>query len=265
MVLLVYILGFTFIGSIASLIGGIILLAKEKLAVRISHFLSAFAAGALLGTAFLDLLPEGVKESEHLFAETGVEINVFIWTLVGFLTFFVLERAIHWSHHHQIKEGEFSRDTPKAIVPLIIIGDSVHNFLDGVVIASTFLVSIPLGIITSLAVAAHEIPQEIGDFGILLHKGVKRAKVLWLNMLSASVSMIGALLTFWFGGSIETVIPIFLSLAAGFFIYIAAADLIPEIHNRENRSIALTETLLLILGIIIVWVSIVHLEGFIAH
>lgn len=264
MELLAYILAFTFIGSIASLIGGIVLLFKEKFASRISHLLSAFAAGTLLATAFLDLLPEGVKEAEHLFESTGIEINVFAWTVVGFLVFFVLERAIHWSHHHQVEQGEFNRRGPKAIIPLIIIGDSVHNFLDGVVIASTFMVSIPLGIVTSLAVAAHEIPQEIGDFGIMLSKGIKRGKVLWFNFLSALVSVMGALLTYWFGSSIETIIPIFLSIAAGFFIYIAAADLIPEIHNQEKRTIALIETLLLILGIIIVWLSIIFLEGFIA-
>lgn len=265
MELFFYIIIFTIIGSIASLVGGIILLYKENFAARISHLLSAFAAGALLATAFLDLLPEGVEEAEHLLQETGIGINVFAWTIVGFLVFFVLERAIHWSHHHQIKEVEFNRKTPKAIVPLIIIGDSVHNFLDGAIIASTFFVSIPLGIITSLAVAAHEIPQEIGDFGILLHKGIKRAKVLWLNVLSAAVSLVGAVATFFLGDSVEMVIPVFLSLAAGFFIYIAAADLIPEIHNQDKRTLALTETLLLILGVMVVWLSIVYLESFIAH
>lgn len=262
---LVYILVFTFIGSVASLIGGVILIFKEKIAIRISHLLSAFAAGALLSTAFLDLLPEGIEEAERLFKESGVEVNIFAWTIAGFLAFFVLERAIHWSHHHQIEEGEFKRRGPKAIVPLIVIGDSVHNFLDGVVIASTFMVSIPLGIITSLAVAAHEIPQEIGDFGIMLHKGLKRGKVLFFNFLSAIVAMIGALLAFWLGDSIETVVPIFLAVAAGFFIYIAAADLIPEIHNQEKKAMALTETLLLILGVVVVWLSIVFLEGFIAR
>lgn len=265
MELLAYILIFTFLGSIASLIGGIILLFKEKFAMRISHLLSAFAAGALLATAFLDLLPEGLEEADNLLQKTGIEINVFAWTVAGFLAFFVLERMIHWSHHHQIEEGEFSRKGPKAIVPLVMIGDSIHNFLDGIVIASTFMVSIPLGIVTSLAVAAHEIPQEIGDFGIMLNKGIKRGKVLWFNLLSALVSILGAILTYWFGNSIETIIPVFLSVAAGFFIYIAAADLIPEIHNQEKRSLALTETLLLILGVLVVWSSVIYLESFIAH
>lgn len=262
---LLYILIFTFIGSVASLIGGVILLYKEKIAIKVSHLLSAFAAGALLGTAFLDLLPEGIKEADHLFNDTGIRINVFLWTVIGFLAFFILERAIHWSHHHQIEEGEFKRTGPKAIVPLIMIGDSVHNFLDGVVIASTFMVSIPLGIITSLAVAAHEIPQEIGDFGLMLHMGIKRGKVLLFNFLSALVALIGALLAFWLGDSIKTVVPIFLAIAAGFFIYIAAADLIPEIHNQEKKTMALTETSLLILGVVVIWLSIVFLEGLIAN
>lgn len=265
MELLSYIILFTFIGSIASLIGGVILLYKENFATRISHLLSAFAAGALLGTAFLDLLPEALEESGHLFKKTGIETNIFVWTVLGFLIFFILERALHWSHHHQVKAGELSRKSPKAIIPLIIIGDSAHNFLDGVVIASTFMVSIPLGIITSLAVAAHEIPQEIGDFGILLNKGMKRKKVLVLNVLSAAVALVGALLTFWLGDSIETLVPVSLSVAAGFFIYIAAADLIPEIHNEDKTSLALTETLFLVLGVITVWLSVVYLEGFIAH
>lgn len=156
MSVLVYILLFTFLGSIVSLIGGIVLLAKEKLAIRISHFLSSFAAGALLATAFFDLLPEALEDAG--------EINIFLWTLIGMLTFFLLERSIHWFHHHDIHPEEKA----KPVNILIILGDAVHNFIDGMVIAATFLVDIRLGIITALAVGAHEIPQEIGDFGILL-------------------------------------------------------------------------------------------------
>lgn len=244
-------------GSVASLIGGIILLAREKIAVKISHFLSAFAAGAMLATAFFDLLPEAIEEAENL----SVSVNIFFWAFVGFLIFFLLERSIHWSHHHQVEEKFGTRIGPKSVVPLIIIGDSVHNFIDGIIIASTFLVSIPLGIVTSFAVAAHEIPQEIGDFGILLHRGMKRGQVLWINVLSALVSIMGAILTFYFGKSIENLLPIFLAIAAGFFIYIAASDLIPEIHNEERRSVALIETLMLLLGALIVWFAIFLLEG----
>lgn len=253
MSILGYILIFTFLGSIASLIGGIILLTKEKFASKISHFLSAFAAGALLATAFFDLLPEAQEEAG--------ELNIFLFALLGFLFFFLLERFIHWSHHHQTEEFEVTKKAPKSVVALINIGDGVHNFVDGVVIASTFLVSIPLGIITSFAVAAHEIPQEIGDFGIMLHHGVKRGKILFFNILSALTAMVGAILTYMYGDSIKQFLPLFLSVAAGFFIYIAASDLIPEIHHEEKRSIAFFETILLLLGVLVVWSAISLLEG----
>lgn len=252
MSVLSYILIFTFIGSIASLIGGIVLLFREKFAIKISHFLSSFAAGVLLGTAFLDLLPEALEASS--------EINLFFWTLIGLLGFFLLERFIHWFHHHGA--GEHADPNPKnrSLVSLVVIGDSIHNFIDGVVIAATFLVSIPLGIVTSLAVAAHEIPQEIGDFGILLHRGIKRNRVLVINIISAAISLLGAILTYLFKDSVIRILPIFLSLAAGFFIYIASSDLIPEIHNEEKRVVALVETLLLFVGVLVVLVSVSLLE-----
>lgn len=252
-----YIVIFTFIGSLGSLMGGIILLYKEKFASRISHFLSAFAAGAMLSTAFFDLLPEAIEEAEN----TGGEINIFLWTFLGFIIFFLLERSIHWYHHHQVDDKFGSRKGPKAVIPLVILGDSMHNFIDGVVIAATFMVSIPLGIVTSFAVAAHEIPQEIGDFGIMLKAGLKRAKVLWINIASAAVALTGAVLTYIMGESLEGLLPVFLSLAAGFFIYIAASDLIPEIHNEEKREIALIETFVLLLGAVVVWFAIFLLEG----
>ena len=126
--------------------------------------------------------------------------------------------------------------------------------------AAIFLVSIPLGIVTALAVAAHEIPQEIGDFGIMLHRGVKRGKVLLLNLVSALTALAGAILTYLLGESIESVLPTLLALSAGFFIYIAASDLIPEIHNEESRSKALVETILLLLGVLVVGIFISLLE-----
>ncbi len=246
--ILAYILLFTFLGSIVSLIGGILLLAKEKFAIKISHFLSSFAAGTLLGTAFFDLLPEA--------SEAGGNItNVFLWTLVGLLVFFLLERFIH--HHHQ---GTHPEDK-KSIVPLIVIGDTFHNFIDGVAMAATFLVSIPLGIVTSLAVAAHEIPQEIGDFGLMLHKGVARKKVLLINFCSALAALAGAILTYLAKDSIEGLLPVVLSLTSGFFIYIAVANLIPEIHNNDNKTTAFWETVMLFLGVLVVYLAISALEG----
>jgi len=239
---------------IFSLIGGIILLSKEKFALKISHFLASFAAGVLLGTAFFDLLPEAMHEGK------GLEGNIFFFTLLGIVLFFLIERFIHWFHHHE-EPHEHEKET-KSTVPLIIIGDTVHNFIDGIIIAATFLVSIPLGVITSLAVVAHEIPQEIGDFGLLLHKGLRRKRILMLNVLSASVSILGAMLTYVLGSDlVEEYIPVFLALTAGFFIYIAASDLIPEIHYEKRRGFALIETLLLISGIVVIWISVTLIEA----
>lgn len=243
-----YIIVFTFLGSVVSTIGGILLLFKERFALKISHFLSSFAAGALLGTAFFDLLPEA--------EETGGEkVNIFLWTLIGILAFFLLERFIH--HHDQ---GTHHQDN-KSVIPLIVIGDTVHNFIDGVAMAATFLVSIPLGVITSLAVAAHEIPQEIGDFGLMLHKGVPRKRVLLINLFSALAALAGAIITYMAKDQIVGLLPIALSLTSGFFIYIAAANLIPEIHNNENKKVAFWETAILITGVVMIWVMISLLEG----
>jgi len=245
---LTYILLFTFLGSIAALLGGVILLSKEKLALKISHFLASFAAGILLGSAFFDLLPDAVHEAEDL------NINAHFWTLIGIVVFFLIERFIHWFHHH---EGYHEDDDKKSksTVPLIIIGDTMHNFMDGVVIAATFLVSIPLGVVTALAVATHEIPQEIGDFGLLLHKGLPRKKIILVNILSASAAFVGAIMTYLLGNVLENYIPILLALTAGFFIYIAASDLIPEIHHEKRRGFAIIESVLLLLGIVVILIS----------
>ena len=248
-----YILIFTFIGSVLALAGGFLLLANKKIALKISHFLASFAAGALLSTAFLELLPEAAHEAEAL------ELNIFLWALGGIIIFFLLERFIHWFHHHgeyHEKHSEVSQST----VPLIVIGDTMHNFIDGVIIAATFLVSVPLGIGASIAVFAHELPQEIGDFGLLLHKGLKRSKIIVINIISASFAFLGAIITYVLGGSIENFLPIALAITAGFFIYIAASDLIPEINHEKRKGYAFWETIFLILGVLFVFLSTSFLE-----
>lgn len=243
-----YILLFTFLGSLGSLIGGLVILSKEKFALKISHFLASFAAGTLLGTAFFDLLPEATHEAEH----TGT--NIFLWALTGLLLFFLIERFIHWFHHHEDFHGE--EDEKRSTVPLIIISDTLHNFIDGIVIAATFLVSIPLGIATTFAVIVHEIPQEIGDFGLMLHKGLSKGKIIWVNIVTAAAAFAGAILTFILGEVLEPYIAIFLALTAGFFIYIAASDLIPEIHHEKRKGFAVIETLLLLAGIVLIWFAV---------
>lgn len=243
-----YILLFTFIGSLGALVGGLILLVYEKFALKISHFLASFAAGVLLGAAFLDLLPEALHEG----GKNGVD--VFLWTLLGIVAFFLLERLIHWFHHHE-EHHEHEKES-KTTLPLIIIGDTVHNFIDGVVIASTFIISIPLGIVTAIAVFAHELPQEIGDFGLMLHKGLKRKKIILVNLVSAAAAFFGAGIAYVSGDILESYIPIFLAITAGLFIYIAASDLIPEIHYEKRRKAAFFESMLLLLGTALVWVSV---------
>ena len=257
--ILSYILIFTLLGSAVSLIGGVLLLAKQKFARKISHFLSAFAAGTLLGVAFLDLLPESFEEAGHLIEEgviTG-DINIPLWVLVGVLILFIVERFIH---HHHSDHGQM--DEKKTVVPLIVIGDTLHNFADGVAIAATFLISVPLGIITTFAVAAHEIPQEIADFGLMLSRGVKAAKVLWLNILSSLAAFLGAILTYIYHEAIASFIPAVLALTAGFFIYIAASNLIPEIHSQDNKKVAFWETVMLFAGVLVIYFAISALEGF---
>lgn len=247
-----YILFFTFVGSLGALIGGLTLLSRERFARKISHFLASFAAGVLLGTAFLDLLPEALHEAE------GGSIHIFFWTLLGILLFFLLERSIHWFHHHE-EYHEHEKES-KLTVPLIILSDTVHNFIDGVVIAATFLVDINLGIITALAVAAHEIPQEIGDFGLLLHKGLSRSRIIFVNIASAAVAIAGAIMTYLLGDMLINYIPILLATTAGFFIYIASSDLIPEIHYERRKGFALIESLLLVLGVVLIAFSVSLLE-----
>ena len=253
-----YIIIFTLLGSVVSLIGGILLFIREKAVYKVAHLLASFAAGALLATAFIDLLPEAFEAAEH----SGSDVNIFTWVLLGFLFFFLIERFIYWFHHHHSPE-EHQKD--QAVVPLIIFGDSIHNFIDGVAIAASFLVSVPLGIVTTFAVAAHEIPQEIGDFGVLLHKGLKKTKVLLINLLSSLAALVGAILTYNLGEVVEGYLPVFLAITAGFFIYIAASDLIPEIHSGERTGAAYLETLTLFLGVAAVWIAILLLEPLIAH
>lgn len=243
------ILLFTSLASIGALAGGLALLAKQEFAIKISHFLTAFAAGVLLASAFFDLLPEALHEGE----KTG--LNIFAWTLAGLLLFFVAEQIIHWFHHHSEAHHEHDKES-KATIPLIIAGDTIHNFVDGVVIAATFLVDVRLGAVTALAVAAHELPQEIGDFALLLHKGLSRMKVVLINLASAAAALAGALGAYIFGNALEGYVPISLSLTAGFFIYIATSDIIPEIHYETRRPAALLKSGLLLCGVAVIYISL---------
>lgn len=254
MPLLATIIVFNFIGSIVSLIGGLLLIWKKKITEKLTPYLVAFAAGSMLSVSFFDLLPEGVENGQEL----GFKITtVFLFCLIGIVTFFLIERFILWSHHHHGKVHEETHPT----ITLLIIGDSIHNFLDGLTIAATFLVSIPLGIVTSLAVGAHEIPQEMGDFATLLSKGINRNTVIIINAASALVSFLGVITGYYFLQNTKIFIPLLLGFAAGNFIYIASSDLIPEIHSVYNKESAIKQTIFFILGIATVYLFKNLLEG----
>jgi zinc and cadmium transporter len=205
---------------------------------RLKGFLLLFvgvAVGALLGDALIHLLPEANKQ---LGAETAA-----LWALGGIFVFFILEKVLHWHHHHGIHEGktlEECVDCDEKIKPfgfLTIISDGLHNVIDGVIIAAGFLVSVEVGIATTIAVALHEIPQEIGDFGVLMHAGFSKGQALLANFLSGLSAFVGAGIVLLIGTSVEGIVPILSAVAAGSFIYIAMADLIPELHDHVQTSV----------------------------
>lgn len=206
--------------------------------------LTSFAAGVLLATAFIDLFPEAMEESNNI-------TKISTYALSGMVVFFILERFLFWFHHHH--------ETAKEINPsviLITLGDSIHNFIDGVAIASSFLISFPLGVTTAIAVAAHEIPQEIADFSVLLSQKVSKAKTLAFNGLSAITSLGGAILTYYLSAQIRSYLPYIIAFTAGMFIYIAASDLIPELHKSNiKKSNAWHQSAMLLFGIFLVVVA----------
>jgi len=243
MTTLQYVILFSLLGGVFSLIGGVLLLSKKQAADTLAKYATPFAAGALLAAVFLDLLKEGIEEA-------SVD-SVMIAALAGIVIFFLAERFLHWFHHHHQHEGSDPSRT------LIIVGDTVHNALDGVAIAAAFLVSVPVGIVTTIAVAAHEIPQEIGDFGLLLSKGMSRAKVLWVNVMSALATTVAAVITFQLGSDDRLPIGVLLGLSGGFLLYIALSDVIPEIHEKAAKHRLFDwQPVLLLLGILIVGLSI---------
>ncbi len=228
-------------GSLISLAGGIYLLYGKWGAAKLQRAAVPFAAGALLAAAFLDLLPHAYMD--------GDPKHISMVVLLAFLAFFVLERTLNWFHHHHEDGGKLhGRRSPS----LIVIGDTSHNFVDGLAIGAAFLVSPATGVITAIAVAAHEIPQEIGDFGLLLSKGVKKRNVLLINIASALVTVVAAALVFGFGGYVDLSQSMLLAAIAGFFLYIAASDIIPTIHAEPKRRVANLQTLVLLAGVVFV-------------
>ena len=229
-----------FIVSLISLIGILTLSIKVEKLKTFLIYMVAFSAGALFGDAFLHLLPEIVEEH-------GFSLTVSGFILGGIAIFFTMEKLVHWQHcHHPITEDHVH---PFAIMNLV--GDGVHNFIDGLIIGVSYIVSIPVGIATTIAVALHEIPQEIGDFGILIHGGFSKGKALGLNFLTALAAIIGAVIALTAQSYIENIELFIIPIAVGGFIYIAGSDLIPELHKEFTVKKSILQLIAFIAGILV--------------
>jgi zinc and cadmium transporter len=235
--MLLWIIGFSLLGSVGAVAGAaLFLFFPEGIRKTLVPCLISYATGTLLGAAFLGMIPAGLKLAPA-FAVTST-------VLVGMVLFFVMEKLVLWRHCH-----DSACEVHGRAAPLILIGDAFHNFVDGVVIAAAFLTSIPLGVAASLAVIAHEIPQEVGDFAILLDNGYGRTKAIILNGLSAAATLPGAVVAYFWLGEMRTAVPYILAISAASFIYIAAADLIPGLHRQVATAASLRQLVLLLAGI----------------
>lgn len=245
--MLLWIIGFSLLGSVGA-IGGASLFLSFPEGVRkvLVPCLISYATGTLLGAAFLGMIPAGLSQAPAK--------PVLAAVLVGIVAFFVLEKLVIWRHCHKA-----DCEVHSYAAPLILIGDAFHNFVDGVVIAAAFLTSIPLGIATALAVIAHEIPQEVGDFAILLDSGYSRTKALLSNGLSAITTLPGALLAYFWLTETREAVPYILAISAASFIYIATADLIPTLHRQVSLLASLRQMILLLAGI--ATIAFFHLGG----
>ena len=250
MSLLAWIIVFTLIGGVLSVAcAALLLLVPEDHHPRILPHGVSFALGALLSVAFLDLLPDALRTagSEHI-------ESLLATVLMGILGFFLLEKLLIWRHCHADHCETHSGDHfHQPAGTLIVVGDAIHNFVDGILIAAAFLTDINLGIITSLAVAAHEIPQEVGDFAILLQSGYGRGKALAYNLLSSLATMVGGILAYYSLEHIHGWLPYILALAASSFIYIAVADLIPSLHQKTTARAAFQQISLIVAGVLVIY------------
>jgi zinc and cadmium transporter len=244
---LAYIIFATFIVSLISFVGVVSLAVKDKILNKILLVLIGLSAGALMGGALLHLLPEAVEENS--------ELEVYVLVLVGFILFFLIEKVLHWRHCHK---GQCDVHT---FHYMNLVGDSVHNFIDGLIMAASYVVSLPLGITTTIAIATHEIPQEIGDFAVLLYGGFSKKKAILLNFVVALTAVMGGIVGFFISSLVENIVIYILPFAAGGFIYIAATDLVPEIRKELDMKKYMATLLVFICGILIMWATKVTFEA----
>lgn len=231
-----------FIVSLISLVGIFTLLVKEDKIKKILLFLVSFSAGALFGGAFIHLLPEAIEEF-------GFSLKISVYLILGILIFFILEKFIHWRHCHI----PTSKEHPHPVAFMNIIGDGLHNLIDGLVIGGAYMAGFSVGFATTIAVILHEVPQEIGDFGVLLHAGLSKTKALFFNFLSALTAVVGVIISLLIGAKIGGYSLFLLPLTAGGFIYIAGSDLIPELHKEFNPSKSLIQFIFIVLGVLVMF------------
>ena len=236
------------IGSSISLAGGALIFTTKKRRDQAILLAMPFGAGALLSAAFFDLLPEAF--------ELGDARTLLLWTLVGFLAFFLLERSASWFHHHHDHADMSQKNASQR--GLIVFGDLMHNAIDGVAIGAAFLVNPALGFITTIAVSAHEIPKELGTFALLLSRGWRDKTVLLANVATAVATIVAAALVYILGSDKHLPVDVLLALTAGFFLYVAASDIIPDIHEQPHRT-GLIQAAALIVGVVFVGVVVTAL------
>lgn len=257
MSLLTWIILFCLIGGVLSVLAaGLFLLIPGKQREMLLPHMVSYAIGALLGAAFLALLPHAVE-----YPGVGDVHNVTFTVLIGILVFFLLEKMVLWRHCHvhdcevHGEEHAHSHGEDKARGMMILIGDGMHNMVDGVLIAAAFLTDIHLGIVTSVAVATHEIPQELGDFSILLHSGYSRIKALVFNIIASLATVIGGVVAYYSLQDAQIAVPYVLAVAAASFIYIAVADLIPGLHHRTEARVTLQQMILISAGVATIYLA----------
>lgn len=237
------ILASAIVGAI-SLVGLFLILRKKEFSKNSFKAMIGIASGVLLASVFLELLPEVFEQFEF------EAHHFFLTMLLSILVFYLIERFVHWHHCHG------TSCPPESKLHLAVtnlIGDGVHNFIDGILIGAAFLVSPVIGVATTIAIIAHEIPQEISDAAVLLYAGLSKVKVIAYNFIFALTSIVGAVLSFYLAQSINGVLPFIIAIAAGNFIYLALADLIPELHHEVQRKMIIQHTGWLLLGVAIFW------------
>ena len=223
--------------SIIPLLGIFILRIRLNKLKKILIYLVSFSAGALLGDAFIHLFPELINK--------GYAVSAALYILLGILIFFILEKFVHWRHCH----APITKTHVHTFAYMNLVGDGLHNFIDGLIIATSYLVSIPVGIATTIAVVLHEIPQEMGDLGVMLYAGFSRGKAIMLNIFTGLIAVLGTILGLVVSRFFANSELFLVSVAIGGFIYIAGSDLIPELHKETNIRISLMQFMSLILGI----------------